>query len=620
MPAGWVLATAVAPFGSVILGRVMPAPVLPHRLDAQPTELTSVHLVTLGCARNEVDSEELAARLEDGGFRLVDDPAEADAVMVNTCGFVEAAKKDSVDTLLAAADLKSAGRTQAVVAVGCLAERYGAELAESLPEADAVLGFDDYADVADRLQSHPGRRTHTSPRPPRPTHPAAAGPADRRRPRRRPRSRATPRLPGSAPASGPRAVRRRLDGGPSAPLKIASGCDRRCTFCAIPAFRGAYVSRGAGRDRGRGPLAGRRRASGRCSWSARTPRPTARTSATSGCWSSCWPSSRRSTGWTGSGCPTCSPPRCGPSLVELPSPAPPKVVPYFDLSFQHAAPAVLRRMRRFGDPDSFLGLIESIRAAAPAAGIRSNVICGFPGETEDDLADAERLPDRRRAGRDRGVRLLRRGRHRGRRPWTVSLPPTRSSSAGRSWPTWPTSWSASGPRTGSGRPCEVLVEEIEPSRRRAGRPSGSGGRRLRPAARPAPGPDRRPGRRRGRRRATAWIWSPRSPRGHDRAARAGSAGAPAISPSEKHPVAPVPEPETTPWNVPNALTAFRIVLVPVFAWMLLSHPDEPWWRVLHGRALHRGHPDRHASTATWPASTTSSPGSASWPTRSPTRP
>ncbi|HEX5986003.1 MAG TPA: MiaB/RimO family radical SAM methylthiotransferase, partial [Nocardioides sp.] len=92
-------------------------------------------LVTLGCARNEVDSEELAGRLELGGFRLVDDASEADTVVVNTCGFVEAAKKDSVDTLLEAADLKSSGGTQAVVAVGCLAERYGKDLATSLPEA-----------------------------------------------------------------------------------------------------------------------------------------------------------------------------------------------------------------------------------------------------------------------------------------------------------------------------------------------------------------------------------------------------------------------------------------------------------------------------------------------------
>src|SRR5215217_683951 len=121
------------------------------------TPPVTVALVTLGCARNEVDSEELAGRLEAGGFVLVDDAADADTVVVNTCGFVEAAKKDSVDTLLEAADLKASaghgGRARAVVAVGCLAERYGKDLAESLPEADAVLGFDDYPDIAARLRS-----------------------------------------------------------------------------------------------------------------------------------------------------------------------------------------------------------------------------------------------------------------------------------------------------------------------------------------------------------------------------------------------------------------------------------------------------------------------------------
>src|SRR6478672_2213724 len=122
-------------------------------IPADQAALTTVAMVTLGCARNEVDSEELAGRLEAGGFRLVADPADAETVVVNTCGFVEAAKKDSVDTLLAAADLKESGTTQSVVAVGCLAERYGEQLADSMPEADAVLGFDDYPDIGARLRS-----------------------------------------------------------------------------------------------------------------------------------------------------------------------------------------------------------------------------------------------------------------------------------------------------------------------------------------------------------------------------------------------------------------------------------------------------------------------------------
>ena len=106
----------------------------------------AVAVVTLGCARNEVDSDELAARLDRDGWTLVDDADRADAVLVNTCGFVESAKRESIDTLLAAHDTGAK-----VIAVGCLAERYGARLARELPEADAVLGFDDYAQIGDRL-------------------------------------------------------------------------------------------------------------------------------------------------------------------------------------------------------------------------------------------------------------------------------------------------------------------------------------------------------------------------------------------------------------------------------------------------------------------------------------
>ncbi|HZE48072.1 MAG TPA: hypothetical protein VE074_00845, partial [Jatrophihabitantaceae bacterium] len=111
---------------------------------SQPPSRTAA-LVTLGCARNEVDSEELAGRLGAHGWTLTDSD-DADVVVINTCGFIDSAKKDSIDTVLAAADTG-----KKVVAVGCLAERYGEELAASLPEADAVLGFDSYADIAARL-------------------------------------------------------------------------------------------------------------------------------------------------------------------------------------------------------------------------------------------------------------------------------------------------------------------------------------------------------------------------------------------------------------------------------------------------------------------------------------
>ncbi|MGD9962140.1 30S ribosomal protein S12 methylthiotransferase RimO [Nocardioides sp.] len=348
--------------------------------------LLSVAMVTLGCARNEVDSEELAGRLEADGFRLVDDPADADTVVVNTCGFVEAAKKDSVDTLLAAADLKETGSTKAVVAVGCLAERYGKDLAESMPEADAILGFDDYPDIAARLRSIVSGEVH---------HPHT--PQDRRRllaisPVDRDASAlsvpghgsSTDELGTGAPATGPRTVRRRLEGGPMAPLKLASGCDRRCSFCAIPSFRGSFVSRRPsdviqeGRwlaDQGVKELflvSENSTSYGKDLGDLRLletllPELTALEGVERVRVSYLQPAETR------------------PGLIEAIATTP-GVVPYFDLSFQHASATVLRRMRRFGDPESFLDLLERIRALSPSAGVRSNVIVGFPGETEEDLA------------------------------------------------------------------------------------------------------------------------------------------------------------------------------------------------------------------------------------------
>jgi ribosomal protein S12 methylthiotransferase RimO len=342
--------------------------------DAAPAGPLSVALVTLGCARNEVDSEELAGRLAADGFALVADADEADTVVVNTCGFVEAAKKDSVDTLLEAADLKADGRARAVVAVGCLAERYGKDLAESLPEADAVLGFDDYPDIAARLRAIVAGEVH---------HPHT--PQDRRRllpisPVERATSVADLSVPG---LGGPRAVRRRLDGGPMAPLKLASGCDRRCSFCAIPSFRGSFVSRRPSDVLGEAVwLAGE---------GVREVFLVSENSTSYGkdlgdlrLLETLLPELAAVDGIDRVRVSYLQPAETRPGLVEALATTP-GVAPYFDLSFQHASAPVLRRMRRFGDPESFLGLLEQVRSHAPYAGVRSNVIVGFPGETEADL-------------------------------------------------------------------------------------------------------------------------------------------------------------------------------------------------------------------------------------------
>ena len=265
---------------------------------------TSVALVTLGCARNEVDSEELAGRLEAGGFRLVDDPADADTVVVNTCGFVEAAKKDSVDTLLEAADLKAPGRPRPSSPWAAWPSGTARTSPSALPEADAVLGFDDYPDIAARLRSivagEPTRPAH--PRDRRrllPITPVERDAGDVRR----------ARSPGHAPAS----LRRRLDKGPdgarsSSPAAATGAAPSAPSRASAAPSSAAARATSCTRPGGWPP-----RACASSSWSARTPRPTARTSATCGCWRRCCPSSPPSTASSGCGCPTSSPPRPAPA-------------------------------------------------------------------------------------------------------------------------------------------------------------------------------------------------------------------------------------------------------------------------------------------------------------------
>jgi ribosomal protein S12 methylthiotransferase RimO len=335
----------------------------------------SVSFVTLGCARNEVDSEELAGRLTADGWDLVDDPAKADIALVNTCGFVAAAKKDSIDAILEAGD--GSGK---VVAVGCLAERYGRELAAELPEA-TVLSFDDYAVIGERLSDVLAGKSFE-----------AHVPADRRRllpvtPVERQRGAVDVGIPGHA--GGPSQLRRRLDRGPVAAVKLASGCDRRCSFCAIPSFRGSFVSRTP-----EDLLA-------EAEWLARNGvRELHLVSENSTSYGkdlgdlrlleSLLPQLAAVAGIVRVRVAYLQPAELRPSLLATIA-STNGVAPYFDLSFQHASGPVLRRMRRFGDRESFLRLLDEVRAVAPEAGARSNVIVGFPGETDDDLAELQQF-------------------------------------------------------------------------------------------------------------------------------------------------------------------------------------------------------------------------------------
>jgi ribosomal protein S12 methylthiotransferase len=344
----------------------------------------TVSLVTLGCARNEVDSEELAARLAAGGWTLRGEGEEADVVLVNTCGFIEAAKKESIDTVMQAAD--SGAR---VAAVGCLAERYGSELATALDGEDVdaqVLGFDDYTDIAARLDDVLAGRK-------RPAHVARdrrtllpVSPVSRQRAREASVD-LTDLPPGVAPASGPPVLRKRLAGGVAAPLKIASGCDRRCSFCAIPSFRGSFVSR-------RPPelLAEAR-------WLADSGvRELVLVSENSTSYGkdlgdlrlleTVLPELAKTEGIARVRVSYLQPAEVRPGLIDVLT-STPGVAPYFDLSFQHASGPVLRRMRRFGDRARFTDLVQRVRQLSPDAGVRSNFIVGFPGETAHDLQELE---------------------------------------------------------------------------------------------------------------------------------------------------------------------------------------------------------------------------------------
>ncbi|HUF83645.1 MAG TPA: 30S ribosomal protein S12 methylthiotransferase RimO [Acidimicrobiia bacterium] len=320
----------------------------------------SFHVETLGCPKNAVDSDKVTAALVADGLVPADGAGDADLVVVNTCAFVEAARQESVDVTLALAEARKPGAQ--LVVTGCLAERYGDELADALPEADAVVGFAGEGSIA----------TIT-------TEEVAFS---------------------RGPAGGPRDLLELPRPGSSAPwayLKIAEGCDRACAFCAIPSFRGkqrsrtpdaieaearALVEGGAaelvlvaqdlawyGRDAGEpGSLAPLLR---RLDALARDGLARVRLLYL-------YPSEVRD--------PLVS------TMLELST-----VVPYFDLSLQHANRRLLARMKRWGSGERFLSIIEGIRAHEPDAAFRSSFIVGFPGETETDheellaFLDAARL-------------------------------------------------------------------------------------------------------------------------------------------------------------------------------------------------------------------------------------
>jgi len=326
-----------------------------------------VAVVRLGCARNDVDADEIEGRLAADGFALADADGSADVVLVNTCGFIAAAKKDSIDAVLAAAD-----NDAHVVVSGCLAERYGSQLAAELPEAAAVLSFDDYPHIGERLRAVLAGEALIAHEPRDRRHLLPISPIERST------------VPVSAP--GHSAMPRRAYA-PVMSVKLASGCDRRCTFCAIPAFRGAFVSR-----RPEDVI-------GECAdlveQGVREIHLVSENSTSYGkdlgdirMLERLLPSLGQVPGLVRVRVQYLQPAEIRPGLVDVIA-GTGGVASYFDLSFQHASPRVLRRMRRFGGSEDFLALVERIRSLDPLAGVRTNVIVGFPGEDDADVAELE---------------------------------------------------------------------------------------------------------------------------------------------------------------------------------------------------------------------------------------
>jgi ribosomal protein S12 methylthiotransferase len=314
-------------------------------------------LETLGCPKNQVDSDKLAGTLVAEGYRPARSAAEADLVVVNTCAFIESARQESVDAIL---QLDAQRRTGArLVATGCLAERHGAELAEAMPEIDLVAGF--------------GTPVTT-------TSPAPAAP-----------DRAPVRWRAAAtPAFDLLNLPRPFHRAPWAYVKVAEGCDRRCGFCAIPSFRGRQRSRpldavldeiaALGPDVHEVVLVAQDLASWQLDRAGRSGDDPDRL--------------RRGAARPLVGLVRAVAERVArvrllylyPSALDddLVEAVVDTGVPYFDLSLQHVSAPLVRRMRRWGHGDRFLERIAAIRSAAPDAALRSSFILGYPGETEED--------------------------------------------------------------------------------------------------------------------------------------------------------------------------------------------------------------------------------------------
>ena len=314
-----------------------------------------IHLINLGCARNQVDSEVMTGRLAQAGHVMVEDPGQAEAIIINTCCFIEEAAEESIDTILQAAAYKKEGRCRRLIVAGCLPERYRDPIREALPEVDFFLGTGAYDRVIEAIEARPIASATTCLLP----DPDALAP----------QTAATPRT---------------LAGGPMAYLKITEGCDRHCTFCIIPKLRGRQKSR---------PLT--------------DILQEARTLVRAGIKELVLVG--QETTRYGHDQPPGSP-TLADLLAELSRledklwirfmyghpesldetilqtvASHPNLCSYFDIPIQHVSSELLRRMGRPYDPARIAGQVQRIRQLMPEAAVRTTVIVGFPGETDRDF-------------------------------------------------------------------------------------------------------------------------------------------------------------------------------------------------------------------------------------------
>jgi ribosomal protein S12 methylthiotransferase len=321
---------------------------------SDPRPRARVHFRSLGCPKNQLDTEVMLGSLALEGFAIAERLEDADVAVVNTCSFIESAREESIEAILEVADLRESGRLRALVVAGCLPQRYGAELAKELPEVDAFVGTAAFPEI------------------PRILGDALAG-----------RARGVYVEAGRTHLYDDASPRLLVGPGHSAYVKIAEGCDRICAFCAIPGIRGRFQSRSLDsllRELGQLAAAGVREvnlvAQDSTSWGKDLPgrpRLAELVAALDGVAGLDWIRLLY-----------LYPSAVDDALIEALAGAK-RVLPYVDVPLQHASDAMLRAMRRGTTADRQRRLVERLRRGIPGLTLRTTFIVGFPGETDADF-------------------------------------------------------------------------------------------------------------------------------------------------------------------------------------------------------------------------------------------